>query len=1077
MALYQPSNITPSTLAGVGQGTVAIADAPVITWQINGTSAMTGYQIDVINGNGDVTSTNYITTGCPAYGTDAKGNITPFTYTNATGNWMQDFNMYDGEQYKLKIYQFYGSVSVPRFTISAAISKGLICQFGISGTYYTFVCPEDLAVNTTIDVHQGNLLVFGYNNGGHISTAYATLSSSYDGTSIQISGTASTASNVPEIVVQNSEVVFLARTAPSIAFYPPASISTVARTFTATYTQAQGDSIKWARWQLKQGGVLGNGTIVDDTGEVSTGILSYTYDGFINRSDGYSIKLTVETENGVQATTGWRHFSVTYNVGTALTGVKAECSEADGSIKLSWASAKNIPGTATCNYTMKNSEITTSGTGNITWNTVDGDPMNYPGPQISYAWKGDVYGLFSQLSQAFQNNNTVRAKFSPNGSYLLISGYTSTDLYAVSGKTLTYKSTINQSAQYITISPDGHTIVLDDKMYIHEDMVYIDGVAIEHHVSYLLDIPNGGQYPSAFSPSGLYLFHGRYVHKYQNARITESLEITDAPATVNAIATYPTSDSVRLVVIGNRIFTYYFDDAAALAQPDYFEELQINGATGLNVTGLAFTNGGRYLAAIVSGSPAIFYNNVVAVPSLTFVRYLDDNGTITDAKVIAGTNAAHNSGDGYVAISTMSHGVQIYFVNRNGSSNYIGSLKYNTTTVPEGSGLLDFNPTDNLLISGYFNYFPILYFVPIDYSQLLLQMGADTGGQVTITQNGTDIDVGIDGFTTSSEIPFGTQDAIISMTPTEAMWQYFIGNVRINTDSDPVYEDEMSSGEMPGIESVTLPSGVICDWIYITQNPNYDYTFSQKPAYDGATAFFADFDGTLDGGSSESTGRASNAIYRLDTETGILTKLYTLPFDDTKIKDFGLRSMADSKYRLYYLSSTTGAYSSAAETDQLCKRFASYYLIEATEDADNANVFHALKVWRFGNNYNGGGVQNGNAPNFLTNFTRYPLRQGTSVSPKSGSLTALLSNFGANGYEDTATQMDALYELSLSQNHIFLKDTKGNLYEVHTSAPITMTIDTASRVQEVSVTVPWQEVADASDAVIIQTSDDEGWSD
>ena len=59
----------------------------------------------------------------------------------------------------------------------------------------------------------------------------------------------------------------------------------------------------------------------------------------------------------------------------------------------------------------------------------------------------------------------------------------------------------------------------------------------------------------------------------------------------------------------------------------------------------------------------------------------------------------------------------------------------------------------------------------------------------------------------------------------------------------------------------------------------------------------------------------------------------------------------------------------------------------------------------------------------------------------------------------------------------FLKDTKGNLYEVHTSAPITMTIDTASRVQEVSVTVPWQEVADASDAVIIQTSDDEGWSD
>ena len=1068
MALYQPSNITPSTLAGVGQGTIAATDEPVITWQINGTSAMTSYQIDVADAYGGLMSTNRITTGCPAYGTDAKGNITPFTYTATNDDWAHLFNVYDGEQYKLKIYQFYGSVSVPRFTISAAISKGLICQFGISGTYYTFVCPEDLAVNTTIDIHQGNLLVFGYNNGGHISTAYATLSSSYDGTSTQISGTASTASNVPEIVVQNSEVVFLARTAPSLAFYPPSSISTVARTFTATYTQAQGDSIKWARWQLKQGYANGNGAIVDDTGEVSTGVLSYTYDGFISGGKGYSIKLTVETENGVQATTGWKHFSVTYNVGTALTGVSAVCSDVDGSIEISWQAAHDIPGTATCDYTMNNGKITTSGTGNITWDSVDGENLYFPGPIISYAWKGDVYGLFSQLPQAFQNNNTRCAKFSPDGSYLLISGYTSTDAYSVSGRTLTYLTTINQSAKYITISQNGDLVVLDNKIYSHMGNLFI----------YNTDIPNGGVYPSAFSPAGYLLFHGKYLHRLSGASVTESVEVENAPATINAIVTYPNDDATRQVIIGNRVFSYAgVEGFTPMHSPTYAFDLEIDGMTDLNVTDLAFVNGGQHLAAIVGGNPAVFLNYPLGAMSLTFLRYLDENGTVTDAQVVAGTNALHTSRAGYVVFSTTSHGVQAYLVDRDNNIEYVGSLKHNTMTVPEGSGLLDFNPTDNLLISGYFNYFPILYFVPIDYSQLLLQMGADTGGQVTITQNGTDIDVEIDGFTTSSEIPFGTQDAIISMTPTEAVWQYFINNVRINTDSDPVYEDEMSDNEMPGIESVTLPSGVTCDWIYITYNAHYDYTVSQKPSYDGVAAFFADFNGTLNGGSSDSSGTASNAIYRLDTETGVLTKLYTLPFNDTKIKDFGLRSMADSKYRLYYLSSTTGAYSSAAETDQLCKRFASYYLIEATEDADNANVFHALKVWRFGNNYNGGGVQNGNAPNFLTNFTRYPLRQGTSVSPKSGSLTALLSNFGANGYEDTAAQMDALYELSLSQNHIFLKDTKGNLYEVHTSAPITMTIDTASRVQEVSVTVPWQEVADASDAVIIQTSDDEGWSD
>lgn len=1062
MALYQPSNITPSTLAGVGQGTVAVSDAVAITWQINGTSALTGYQIDIISDNGDVASTNYTTAGCPAYGTDAKGNITPFTYP-VTGDWAHEFDLYDGNQYKLKIYQFYGSASVSRFTISAAISKGQICQFGISGVYYTFVCPENLANGTAIDVHQGNLLVFNFNNAGHISTAYATLSSSYDTTSVHISGTPLISVSVPKIVVQNSEVVFITRTPPTISFYTPSSISTVSRTFTATYSQVEGDSIKWARWQLKRGYALGNGAIIDDTGEITTGVLSYTYDGFISGIGGYSIRLTVETENGVQATTGWKYFGVNYNVGTSLTGVSAVCSDADGSIEISWQAAHDIPGTATCDYTMNNGKITTSGTGNITWDSVDGENLYFPGPTISYAWKGDVYGLFSQLPQAFQNNNTRCAKFSPDGSYLVISGYTSTDIYSVSGKTLTYQSTVNQSAKYITISPDGGTVVLDNKVYIH-------GYMLTHMLSYAFDIPNGGQYPSAFSPAGYLLFHGRYMHKYENVMITESVEVENAPATINAIVTYPSYDSTRQVIIGNRVFSYAGVEATTpMRSPTYAFDLEIDGMTDLNVTDLAFVNGGQHLAAIVGGNPAVFLNYPLGAMSLTFLRYLDENGTVTDAQVVAGTNALHTSREGYVVFSTTSHGVQAYLVDRDNNIEFVGSLKNNNTTVPEGSGLLDFNPTDNLLISGYFTYFPILYYLPLDYSQLLLQLETDGGEPVTVTQNGTDIDVEIDGFSTSSEIPFGTQGAIISMTPTEAMWQYFINNVRINTDSDPVYEDEMSGNEMPGVESVILPSGVTCDWIYITHNAHYDYTVSQKPSYDGAAAFFADFNGTLNGGSSDSSDTASNAIYRLDTETGVLTKLYTLPSYRTKIKDFGLRSMTDSKYRIYYLSAETGAYSSAAESGDVCKRLTSFYLIEAKEDADYDNVFHAVKVWRFGNNFSGGGVQNGNAPNFLANFTRYPLRQGTSVAPKSGTLTALLSNWSNNGYEDNAKQMDELYELSLSQNHVFLKDTKGNLYEVHTSAPITQTVNTGTRPQEVSVSVPWQEVADASDAVIIQT--------
>lgn len=212
-------------------------------------------------------------------------------------------------------------------------------------------------------------------------------------------------------------------------------------------------------------------------------------------------------------------------------------------------------------------------------------------------------------------------------------------------------------------------------------------------------------------------------------------------------------------------------------------------------------------------------------------------------------------------------------------------------------------------------------------------------------------------------------------------------------------------------------------------------------------------------------------IYRL--QNGLFKKLL---FDKTgleKIKDFGLSSLEEYQYYVYY--SQQGSLTPYQSSPKLCKRFTSFYLYEATEDENDPDVYHVKNVWRFGNNYNGGSISNGNAPQFLANFTKYPLRQGTTVSPKSGTLSALLSNFVDGEYADTTAQMEKLYALSLSENHVFLKDTKGNLYEVHTSAPISQTINTASRQQEVTVSVPWQEVADASNVALIQTPYDEGW--
>ena len=210
----------------------------------------------------------------------------------------------------------------------------------------------------------------------------------------------------------------------------------------------------------------------------------------------------------------------------------------------------------------------------------------------------------------------------------------------------------------------------------------------------------------------------------------------------------------------------------------------------------------------------------------------------------------------------------------------------------------------------------------------------------------------------------------------------------------------------------------------------------------------------------------------------VLTKLYDVPINTLKIKDFGAVSMEEYAYRAVYIANNgVAAYNKSQTSDAVCRRLSSYYVYEAAEDNNNPGVYHVRRAWRFGNNYNGGTVSNNNAPQYLTNFTKYPLRQGTGVAPKSGTLTALLRNMSNNVYEDTSAQMEELYNLSLSKNHVFLKDTKGNLYEIHTSAPISQTINTATMPQEVTISLPWQEVADASDAVLIQLPSDEGWTE
>lgn len=107
-------------------------------------------------------------------------------------------------------------------------------------------------------------------------------------------------------------------------------------TFTASYTQAQGDAIKWVRWQIAYADEDGKENPFLDTGNIyGTGELQVSYDGFL-AGTAYSVKCTVETANGVEITTDWNDFDVDYSL-PAATGNASACQvQGDAGVWVSW---------------------------------------------------------------------------------------------------------------------------------------------------------------------------------------------------------------------------------------------------------------------------------------------------------------------------------------------------------------------------------------------------------------------------------------------------------------------------------------------------------------------------------------------------------------------------------------------------------------------------------------------------------------------------------------------------------------------------------------------------------------------
>lgn len=326
MALYQPTQIVPSSLSGFGDGVIDVANPLTVSWQVNGFSPLVAYQIIIYQNDADSTQmldTGKVTLSDPFYGTNAEGEQNLFEADEITAAEMSTAGIVNGyaNGYKLIITQWWGLTDA-------------------------------------------------------------------------------------ESITQTSASVFITRATPTVSINAITSpVTTKEITATATYTQAQGDILSWVRWVLTD--AVGN--VLKDTGKVYTGLLSFSYDGLFSGSS-YDLQCYIETENGVQATSGKITFSVSYTM-IETSGVVNACRRAGQPyVELSWSDRSQIEGTASGSYQTIGGLLKLPAGSSVTWDHVGDFDLAFA-PDWSLAWRGvipspDSNG-FNAVEVDFDNNTTL----------------------------------------------------------------------------------------------------------------------------------------------------------------------------------------------------------------------------------------------------------------------------------------------------------------------------------------------------------------------------------------------------------------------------------------------------------------------------------------------------------------------------------------------------------------------------------------------------------------------------------------------------------------------------------------------
>lgn len=1143
--LFEPTNITPSTLTFTG--TVASQDAVNIQWQINGNSALTAFQIDVYDIDAYSTfvhSTGVISDNCPFNGKNSKGEYVMFYYAPfdvsapkvvSWGNW----GLQNGESYKYKIIQFFtANNKVVSKSVSSNLATGSAYYFtftdGNAGTQYIYFAVADATnfqsgatINYSITTGKGWVLT----SANRVVPITVGVSASAPSGYTQLGGDAATvnAAYGQDFTVQNSFSAIVLRSRPTLTLNPTiTTVSTSTQDFTADYTQAEGDNIRWVRWELAEltedyvGGGPTNAQLImlDDTGEVATFVLQYSYNGFVN-GQSYAVRCTVETENGVQVSTGWNMFGVEYTENTYTGTFNVECIRRDDCVLLSWDGISVFPADVSPDensYTAQDGLLTLESDATVTWSQrfVARDvpePISFSAPW-TITWNGQVFDMATQVGELSQIRELPVGNdvaFSEDGSYLFVcggaddtSGIGYVAMYSISemANVLLYPNIIQSpNGNYDTISVSLSNIFVGAKnggsylYYLPDDVP-----TLLQEVTF----PSGASIPcecGTFSPNGDLLLIGTSVtnesFSYAVAFNFFSVGGGAQPTLGGVIAIDGLTATVRHVAFspneGMAVFAGDFPEKIKLYSVEngvftFSSNLQVDGAApDIHVNSLSFSpDGTRLLIAGYRESvgETAGVASVFSVSGMT-VTYLYDipvDGQTTLSGAV--TKASYNKDGTLVAISGLAGNIIeiVYNPPETTSADDIVAIQTLNASA-SNTGVINsvaFNPSSTGLVAiGSFVEKGVQYFVR-ENSKVFSVNASDASTAITVQRIGEKISI-LQGANELASTLLNTEaDQIVyALTPNALTVFQFSNGLLLNTNSNQKLN---LSYIQPTITDVTLYGYQLCNSFVVYDGDGLDVLpFLDNPDFrptrqnDNYTIdLLADFVNGLEGGTSTSVGEGFR-IYRTESGSDSLKEIASVPATVTEVKDYGIKSGKTYQY-YFYAYDANGAFMGVIESAALTTAFDQYTLL-ATEYSETDGCYHVVKAYRFYANISAMSVSNNNSPEFALNYTRYPTKFRSSANYASGTLEGLIGEVNAayEEYHDDAELIAELNELSTSDYTLFLKDMKGFLRLVTVGGAIMQTSAINTREQQTTISLPWIEIGDASTVSVIQTPEDAGW--